>query len=297
MGKVLITGSNGMLGNVLAEEFYLKNKNTLGVDLLKSETSIPFVQLDLTELSDVESLLNEVKPAVIIHTAAYTNVDFCEKNHELTDKLHINATKLLADYSESKAKLVFISSDSVFDGMIGNYREDDNKAPTNYYAKTKDVAEEIIKSTCDDYIIVRTNIFGFHQNNGSSLVEWALNKLFIGEQINGFTDVYFNAIYTRLLSRIVIEMINLNLKGTYHVCSNNSVSKFEFLKILAGIFKLDVNLISPIKMEDSKLGASRPKNTTLNTDKIHSFIKLPSVEDGLNKLHEDYLNSKTVKMF
>ncbi len=297
MKKILITGCSGMLGNVMAEEFTIKNQDVIGVDLKKPSNSIPFVQSDLTQITTTDSLLKEIKPDIIVHAAAYTNVDFCEKNHELTDKLHIDATQFLCNYSKTKSKLIFISSDSVFEGKHGNYKENDAKNPINYYAKTKDIGEEIIKTTCDDYIIIRTNIFGFHQNDGSSLVEWALNKLSNGEQINGFTDVYFNAIYTRYLSRIIIEMVELNLKGTYHVCSNNTISKFEFLKILADVFKLNTKLISPIKIDDLKLDANRPKNTTLNIDKIQSFINLPSVEEGLNKLHEDFLKREIVKTF
>jgi dTDP-4-dehydrorhamnose reductase len=189
-----------------------------------------------------------------------------------------------------RAKLVFISSDSVFEGTRGNYKEDDNKNPINYYAKTKDIAEEIIKSSCEDYLIIRTNIFGFHQSEGKSLVEWALNMLTKGQKINGFVDVKFNAIYTRFLSRIILNMIELDLNGTYHVCSNNSLSKFEFLIKLANIFKLNVELISPMKASELSLQTKRPNDTTLNIEKIQTLVALPSIEDGLLELYTDYLN-------
>jgi len=296
MKKVLITGCSGMLGNVLADEFYLKGQSILGVDLRKPNNDIPFTKLDLTQSLATISLLEVIHPEIIIHTAAYTDVDFCERNPEITNKLHIEATKLLSDYSNSRAKLVFISSDSVFEGTLGNYKEDDNKNPINYYARSKDIAEEIIKTSCDDYLIVRTNIFGFHQNHGKSLVEWALSKLTTGQKINGFVDVRFNAIYTRFLSRILLNMIELDLKGTYHVCSSNSLSKFEFLTKLATIFKLNVDLISPMKVVEFCLQTNRPNNTTLNVEKIHSLIELPSIEDGLFELYADYSKFKLLNI-
>jgi len=292
MKKILITGCSGMLGNVLAEEFYVQNKNIIGIDLHKPNNSIPFLQIDLTDTGATKLILEEIQPAIIIHTAAYTDLDFCERNQETTNKLHIEVTKLLCNYSNKKCKLIFISSDSVFEGTQGNYKEEDIKKPINFYAKTKDIAEEIIKATCDDYLIVRTNIFGFHQNNGSSLVEWALNMLLAGKQINGFIDVRFNAIYTRFLSRIIRDMVELDLNGTYHVCSKNAVSKYEFLTKLSRIFKLNVDLISPSKSSDLTTQTQRPKNTTLNTDKICSLTQLPSIEDGILELHTDYLKIK-----
>lgn len=295
MKKILITGCCGMLGNVLIEEILPENQIILGVDMNEPKKEFPFTKLDLTNESSTKKLLNDFKPDVIIHTAAYTNVDFCEKNPSIVDRLHIDATKVLADYSNKRSKLIFISSDSVFKGNQGNYKEDDIKYPLNYYAKTKDIAEEIIKSTCDDFIIVRTNIFGFHLTNGNSLVEWALNKLISGERINGFTDVRFNAIYTRFLSKIIYEMITMNLKGIFHVCSKNSLSKFEFLQLLATDFNLNINLISPVKIDDLGLDANRPKDSTLNTSKISQIIALPSIEEGIRRLHDDYLGDKIVK--
>jgi len=292
MKKVLITGCSGMLGNVLMEEFLNKNQNVIGIDLKEPNNSIPFLKLDLTQTTSTRLLLNNIKPEVIIHTAAYTDVDFCEKNQEITNKLHIEATKILSDYSNNRSKLIFISSDSVFKGDQGNYIEDDIKNPINFYAKTKDHAEEIIKATCSDYVIVRTNIFGFHQSNGSSLVEWAINMLSSGKRINGFIDVQFNAIYTRFLSQLIRDIVELDLNGTYHVCSKDSLSKFEFLIKLANIFKLNVDLITPIKITDLILQTTRPKNTTLNIDKIQSLLSLPTIEEGLLELYADYLKTK-----
>ena len=293
VSKVLITGSNGMLGKDIVQFFSSEDDyDVYGInrkhDSILAESKS--VVCDITNLNELQMILEEIQPNIIIHCAAMVDVEGCEKNKEYADKLNIDSTRQLATFNPESTKFVYISTDSVFDGQYGGYIEESEKRPINYYATTKSLAEEVVQSINQNIIIIRTNIYGFHKNRGKSLVEWALSELLERRKISGFNDVYFNPVYTKQLARIVLELLKINYSGIIHVGSDKPVSKYEFLRRLALKFEVDTELVESISVDDIFFNAKRPKNTSLSTCKLKKILNNEtSIDDGLFELTRDYL--------
>ncbi|MEN7982571.1 MAG: SDR family oxidoreductase, partial [Nanoarchaeota archaeon] len=162
MGKVLITGGSGLLGSNLAEifckdfeVFIIFNKNPVKIDYCNE------MKIDLIDFENVEKIIKKINPLIIIHCAALTNVDYCEKNPKEAKEINCDSTKNLARIGkEIGAKFIYISTDSIFDGETGGYSENDIPNPINVYAKTKLEGEEEVRKINGNYIIIRTNIYG-----------------------------------------------------------------------------------------------------------------------------------------
>jgi dTDP-4-dehydrorhamnose reductase len=289
--RVLITGSQGMLGKDIVRAFIKDPQyDVCGLDHHKSSSSLMYqlIYEDLTQLTEVNSLLMDIKPDIIIHCAARVNVNKCELEKDSTKLLHIESSRVLASYKPSKTRFIYISTDSVFDGIKGNYTEDDSANPLNYYAKTKHAGENVVMTINDNALIIRTNIYGFHNPVGTSLVEWAISSLLENKPITGFSDVFFNPLYTRQLAEIVASLTATETKGIINAGCDRFISKYEFLKELARTFKYDEMLIRKISVETIKFTAPRPRNTTLNIQKLKQHGFAPALEDGLTKLKKDW---------
>lgn len=301
MAKViLITGSSGMLGKDIVR--VLKSNNYHEIYGL-SRTPCNFLSQenqfmgDLQDEKFLKNTLNSLCPEIIIHCAGLTSVDLCEEDHRLADNIHVKATKIMCDFCSNKRKFIYISTDSVFDGKNGNYSEDNNPNPINYYAASKLKGEnEALKNP--DSLVLRTNIYGFHLNNGTSLAEWGLVNLNKGTIIKGFTDVFFNPLYTVQVAKIINRILNENnLAGILHLGCISSVSKYDFLVNLAGTFGLNTDLIKKNSLDDINFKAPRPKNTTLNVEKLKKLFNLTlHLQDGLNELKKDFLKYEQNKI-
>lgn len=289
--KIFITGGSGMLGNRLSSSF-AKSHDVIASDyenhisLLKCKT----VKLDLRENHKIFPIIKSLSPQVIIHTAALTNVDYCEVNPDEAYEVNVEVTRNIAEIARQiKSKLIYISTDYVFDGKVGFYSEENSPNPVNVYAKTKLEGEQAVADACDDYIITRTCIFGWNIQNKHSFVERIIGDLKKGNRIKIFSDQVFSPIYTGRLSIVLAKMIEKKLKGLYHVGSCESVSKYDFANRVSDIFKLDDSLIIPIKTEAVQLKAKRPKNVSLRVEKIEKSLgfKMPSVNESLKYMRKE----------
>jgi len=284
--RILLTGSNGMLGQQIHRVLSLTHE-VIGVDLNSPPRSTNNVQItgDLTDRAFLGSILKDVKPEMIIHCAAIVNLNTCENEKELTDRLHLDATNQLASFG---TPIVFISTDSVFDGKRGNYVETAPTAPLNYYGLSKEKGEEIVRRN-ELHLILRTNIFGFTCPLKNSLAEWAISKLMAGERISGYTNVYFNSIYTTHLAEIIGKLILSGAWGTFHAASKNNLSKYSFLKYLASRIVGRPDLVVCSELSNEETSPLRPLNPTLNVDKLRTYVDVPSVEEGIDALVDNYL--------
>lgn len=254
------------------------------------------VVCDITNLKELQMILTEIQPDIIIHCAAIVDVEGCEEDKEYAYKLNVDSTKELAAYKPGNTKFVYISTDSVFDGLDGDYVETSDKNPINYYAKTKSIAEDVVESISQNSIIIRTNIYGFHKKKGKSLVEWALSELLKGCSISGFNDVYFNPVYTKQLAKIVFELLQIDYNGIIHVGADKPLSKYEFLKRLAFNFEVDPVLVESVSVEEVSFNAKRPKNTFLSTRKLQKIFNYEiNIDDGLRELLKDYFDRSIKK--
>ena len=291
--NVLVTGSSGMLGATVVKFFIEKGFNVYGI----SRTRNPQLDAthefsgDLTDGQFLQSVSLTFQPDVIVHTAALVDLKFCEQNPMLAKQLHVDATHQLVTLF-TKARFIYISTDSVFDGQRGDYSELDQPNPLNHYSKTKLEGEQVVSANAPSYAIIRTNLFGFHNPMKNSLFEWAYTSLSNGQAITGFANVFFNPLYCFQLAEIIHKISARKINGVFHVGSTDVISKYDFLLAVAKQFSLKSDLIGKSQLDPIALGAMRPLNTTLNTKKVESFgIEMPGMKINLNSLHQFFIKT------
>lgn len=286
---VLVTGASGLLGSKivdLAIDFFnvipTHNTRPLHANSLK---------LDITNPSEVSSVLQKVKPFAVIHTASETNVDKCEIEKELAWKINAEGTLNVAlACSKVKAKLVYISTDYVFDGEKGNYKEQDKPNPINYYGLTKLEGEKAITEKCENYVILRTSVlYGWHPWK-QNFVKWVINQLKQNKKITVVQDHFNTPTLAENLAEMSIEILQKNLEGLYHASGSERISRFDFAKHIAKEFDLNPALIEPIKMNAlATWTAKRPRDSSLNTDKMQKQLKTKplNITQGLKRMKEE----------
>ena len=295
----MITGVSGLLGNNLA--YYFRKK----YDLLGLYLSHPFTiegiqtqKVDILSEDSLKKIVQDFCPDIVIHCASLTNIDFCERNQDLTERVNVIGTKIVVQSIKNyNTKLIYISSDSVYDGCKGNFIETDPVKPKNYYGLSKYKGELEVLGR-DNSLILRTNIFGWNIQEKYNLAEWILDELEKKRQIEGFKDVYFSSIYTFTLAEILDRAIDMNLTGLYNCGSSTPLSKYEFAVQLAHYFNLDKNLIKPISIDHYNFKAKRGKNLTLNVDKLKNALnnELPSFNDSIEAFFSDFKNGLPQKI-
>ncbi len=280
-----------MLGSNLAYFFRDKYDITGWYNLHK--VFIPGVdsfKVDITDKQSVKDFLADYKPNIILHCASLTNIDYCETNKDETRRVNIEGTQNIASACRDQdVKLVYISTESVYEGKKGNHIEDDLIAPRNYYGQTKYEAEASIKNH-KNYIIVRTNIFGWNVQNKHSLAEWILDNLQKGRSVEGFNDAVFTSIYTLEFSRILDKMLEKDLTGIFNLACRRPLSKYDFAVLIAKAFGKDISLIKPITIDAYPFFAKRGKNLSLNTEKLSKALgqEMPSIEECVDFFLKDY---------
>lgn len=290
MQKVLITGAAGMLGSAIANRMLNdKNFKIYGTGRSNANTLYSYTKADLLNDEGLNQLINSTKPDIIIHCAANVNLNDCELNKPEANKIHVDVTKKLASYKPGKCRFIYISTDSVFDGKQGNYSEEDKTSPLNHYALSKLEGEEAAIEANHNSLIIRTNIYGFnHNKNGNSLFEWIYKNLKSHHSISGFTDIYFNPLYTVQLAELIITLINKNITGSINAGCKEKISKYQFALFVADAFKFERSLIKASLSDEMPSILQRPKNTTLNINKLsHLAGKNFSIKDGINQLKTD----------
>jgi dTDP-4-dehydrorhamnose reductase len=230
-----------------------------------------------------------LRPTRIVHCAAATNVDWCEEHPQEASVINAHASGVLGELAqELGAQLIYISTDAVFDGKRGHYRETDAPAPLNVYAESKLQGEQEVLGKNSAALIVRVNIYGWNAQNKFSLAEWVLAQLSSGKQVPGFTDVQFTPILANDLAEVLLTMLDRGLSGLYHVGGSEKISKFEFARRVALVFGFDPGLVVPARIAEARLRAKRAPDMSLNTGKVSAVLgyPMPDVESGLRRLCE-----------
>jgi len=290
--KILIIGGSGLLGSKLSvclEQHNYDVYSTYHQALLG--TSEKKYRLDITKKEDVERLLQNVHPEIIIHTAAYTNVDACEENKAVAYAVNVGGTlNLIHSNKNIGAKFVYISTDYVFDGNKGYYKEDDERNPINYYGRTKLEGELLVEQQCDDFIIARTSVlYGSRKNN---FILWLLEQLEQGKQVNIVDDQYVSPTLNLDLAEQLMKLLEQNATGVFHTAGGERISRYDLAVIVADMFGYDKHRINPVSMRDMKWLAPRPKDSSLDVSKLTPFKKPYKVKEAINLLKEE-LGSRT----
>ena len=283
---ILVTGASGLLGWSFLSAARRRNQSAIGLFHTHPlpEAHADSICIDLTDHSKTHELLNSIRPNWVVHCAAMTNVDLCEAEPDKARLLNSTVSGNLAKEARNLgAGFIYISTDSIFDGVKGDYAEEDLPHPINVYAQSKLAGERAVLDEFPNTLIVRTNIYGWNVQNKLSLAEWILSRLESNTSIPGFHDVIFNPLLVNDLSDILLMMMNRGMKGLYHVAGSDTCNKYEFALSLADVFGLDGRLIKKASIDDSVLKAPRPRNTSLNHSKIERDlgIRMPDLISGL----------------
>jgi dTDP-4-dehydrorhamnose reductase len=282
--RLLITGANGLLGNKAA---VLASRNYEVIPLYHAKPLHDnSLEVDIANKEQVFSIFRKLRPDTAIHAAAETNVDKCETQKEHAWNVNVEGTKNVAEAcAEVSAKLIHISTDYVFDGEKGHYEEEDKPNPISYYGITKLEGENHVIQNCDNHVILRTSvIYGWHQWK-QNFATWVIDQLRLNKEIAVVDDHYNTPTLADNLAEMTIEALRSDLHGLYHASGIEKISRYDFAIQIAKTFHLDLNLIKPIKMSQLTAWiAKRPKDSSLNTDKIQKHLKTKplNITDGLN---------------
>jgi dTDP-4-dehydrorhamnose reductase len=247
------------------------------------------VSADLCQPGRAKELFDRFQPDWVIHCAADTSIDELEGDPERAFRTNRDMAGNVAEAAhEIEARMVYISTDAVFDGRKGLYRESDPTEPVNVYGKSKLAGEQAVHAVYPEALIIRTNIFGWNAQSKSSLAEWFINNLRQGIPCKGFVDVYFNPLLVNHLWVIIKSLLKSDLRGVFHVGSDQCISKLEFGARLAESFGLNKELISAVEIETGSLRAPRPKKTCLDCSKIRKVVneELLDLDSNISFFHE-----------
>ncbi len=275
-----------MLGQSLI--LTLKQNGFKEIYMISKTKNIMLDDVNLIQLNDLES--RSLNFYCFFHCAAEVNVNLCEKDFKHAIHSNVDYTRLLFSKIKSE-KLFYISTDAVYDGFIGDYKEVDNTSPINNYAKSKLLGEKVVDELAEKYYIIRTNIFGRNSKNKNSLFEWGENEIKQGKNIPGYTNMFFNPLYVGHLAQVLFELMGSNLNfGIYNVGSSDYISKYDFLQQEAEFLDCNQELIQPIEYVPQNDNVVRPLNTTLNCNKL--LKEMPNLDLSIKKsfsmLKKDY---------
>ena len=269
--KILITGTNGLLGSDI---YFGLNSifDVLPTSRSRSSGINNSIFLDITNFDNLKKNVEEFKPDIIINCAAFTDVDNAEIEKEQCRNVNVVGLRNIIKSISRNTKIIHISSDYVFDGSKEVYLETDIPNPLNYYGKSKLEAENILKSSNIDYLIFRPNVLYSGNLNKNHFLSWIYKNLKNNNHIKLVEDQISNPVYIPFFIKALIDCILLDVKGVYHIGSENPISRYDFGLKVCKYYKLSKNNIEAIKTSDLKQLANRPKNSFLDCTKIVNSI-------------------------
>jgi dTDP-4-dehydrorhamnose reductase len=296
--KVLITGSNGLLGQNLLD-LLLKNKELYQVfgysrgENRSNRKDFEYFDIDITNQKRVTEKTLEIQPDFIINTAAMTNVDVCENDKENCYDLNVNAVQYLADIcSEIDAHLIHISTDFIFDGVKGNYTEEDTPNPLSYYGETKLLSEQLLVNSTISYSILRTIlVYGLvNDMSRSNIVLWVKESLEKGKEITIVDDQYRMPTFVEELARACKICIDKKAMGVFNISSTQLLSIYEIAQQIADTFLLDKKLIKPISTSTLNQTAQRPSKTGFDLSKTNRELEFypKSFKEDLQRFKQKF---------
>jgi dTDP-4-dehydrorhamnose reductase len=287
--KVLITGSNGLLGQHLIPVFLQDSRYTViatgrGPNRLPAQEGYIYEATNLRDATSVQHLLEKHKPDVLIHAAAMTQVDDCERNKDACWDVNVSATRYLIQAAEkTNTFFLFLSTDFVFDGLQGPYGEEDAVNPLSYYGASKVAAERLVKNSKLAWAIVRTVlVYGVAADpKRSNIITWVKNNLEQGKKLKVVTDQWRTPTLVQDLAAGCKLVADKKATGIYHISGNETLTPYEMAVQTAGYFKLNPQMLEQVDAKTFTQPAKRPAKTGFVIDKAvkdlgykpHSFAE------------------------
>lgn len=292
--NILVTGGSSLPGYSCISLLLKNDYNVIGLYYsheipLKDERLKKF-SVDVRDYTSLEKIFERFRPEIIIHMAAYGDVDGCEKDHRKAWEINVYGTLSIVRLANIYSRyLIYLSTDYVFDGERGNYSEDDPPNPVNYYGLTKLCGEISVMSSNIDFLVIRaSSIYGFGPGR-RNFAKFLMKKLSRGEYVKALIDQYTTPTHATLLAEVIIEVIKKRLNGILHVAGER-LSRYDFALKFAETFGFDKSLVGKACMDDFKWLARRPRDSSLDTSYGRKTLNIDfySMDKAFNLLREEY---------
>ena len=287
--RVFITGSNGLLGQKVARAA-LADTEVIGCGRspVSAVEGIIYHQLDITDGDKLAELVRGVIPDWVVHTAAVTDVDLCEREQELAWQVNVVGTEnVMRACRRSDSKMVHLSTDYVFDGEAGPYREEDPPNPLGYYGRTKLESERSVLEAGVEAVVVRTMVlFGYEISVRPNFVTWVAQELKAGRKVRIVTDQWGNPTFADDLAEALLKLCRKRATGLFHLSGKDCITRYDMVMKMVTLFQFDPTLVIPVATSDLGQGARRPLKSGLRTDKIKEQFGIQPMgfEEGLRQL-------------
>lgn len=293
--KVMVTGANGLVGQHLVTALLQLNVSVVGVGRGENRMKEPhhgysFHSMDITDGVAIFELIVQERPDVIVHGAAMTQVDDCESDKQSCYNINVSATRFLIDGArEVKSKLIYLSTDFVFDGKSGPYSEDDLPNPVNYYGSTKLAAEKAIMESGCPWAIVRT-VLVYGQtlpSTRSNIINWVKLNLEQGKSIKVVSDQYRTPTYVNDLVKGIVLVITRRAEGIFHISGKETLTPYQMALKTASWLSLDARLLEKVDSSTFQQLGERPLVTGFNISKARKELGYEprSFEESLAEMY------------
>lgn len=229
------------------------------------------LKMDIANSDEVGKILETTRPDITIHAAALTDTDHCELNEEEAYKVNVCGTENVAKAAAgASSRLIYISTNFVFDGERGFYSEEDEPRPINVYGRTKLMGEQKASQSCHDFCVVRITPFGWDVVSKLNFVCWVLSRLKANQVVEAYGDVYNSPMLANQCASVLLDIALDSRERFYHLAGVERLSRFEFARQVASVFGHPAELVKPIAYSEqgSTRVANLPKDTSLSVDKI-----------------------------
>lgn len=279
--KIAVTGATGLVGSRI-------------VELLQDKFEFENSDVDITDQDKISKRIKNTNAQIVLHLAAKTDVDSCEKDMALGEKgdawlVNVEGTKNIAEACENYSKkIIYVSTDFVFDGEnppVGGYAEKDSQNPINWYGRTKFEGEKIIQSLKSPWVLMRLAYPYRVSFTRPDFVRTILDRLKKQEEVKGVVDHIFTPTFIDDVAAAISTLLEKNATGIYHVAGSQSLSPYDAARLICQKFGFDKSLVSSItRAEYFRDRAPRPQEISLRNDKIQAMgVKMKSFEEGLDE--------------
>lgn len=279
-----------MLGQRLVKIFSQYNNYTLLATSIENESvvrNIDYASCDISIRDDIKNLILNFYPDVIVHTAAFTNVDLSENEREQCWKINVKAVEYITEACRVLGNhLIHISTDYIFDGISGPYNENAPPNPLGYYARTKLASENVLRMSGVDFTIIRTNVLYGIADGRPDFVRWAVNKLKSNDKIYIVTDQINNPTFIDDMVQAISKIIEFKKYGVYNIGGSEFLSRYDFALKIANFFKLNRDLIVAIATKELNQPARRPLKSGLLITKAQAELnfKPHTMDEALTRM-------------
>ena len=284
--KVLVIGGTGLVGNALVRAWTGRDVEVVAATY-HCHASGSFLQLDMQDEARVRELLAKHRPAVVAVPAANPFVDYCEQHPAETRRVNVDGTLNVARACRDLgARMIFYSSDYVFDGAKGVYTEEDATCPINEYGRQKAEAERGVLAANPRNLVIRTSGAYGWQWEPKNFVLQIRAKLEAGQEMRVADDLRYNPTYVENLAEITAELVEAGAAGIFHVVGSDEIVRFEFASRVARAFGLNEKLLKPVPSAQLASPTPRPKESSLRTDKVRAAVAVHpvGVDKGLRRM-------------